>query len=107
MTEKTQKENTNSEASEETRGEEIRTEEYVFSGDEIVAKIKKLFHEGNIRRLTVCSEGGTVLLDVPLTIGLIGMTAGIVLAPVLSAIAVLAGVMTRLKVTVEHVEVAE
>jgi hypothetical protein len=107
MTEKTQKENTNSKANEEVSGEEVRTEEYVFSGDEVVAKIKELFHEGNIRRLTVYSESGTVLLDVPLTIGLVGMTAGFILAPVLSAIAVLAGVLTRLKVTVEHVETAE
>ena len=105
MTKQNQNEKINSEEeARDEQAEEIRTEEYVFSGDEVIAKIKELFHEGNIRRLTIYSENGTVLLDVPLTIGLAGVTAAIVLAPLFSAIAVLAGVLVRLKVKVERVE---
>ncbi len=89
---------------EEVREEEIRTEEYVFNGDELVAKIKELFHEGNVRRLTIYSESGTVLLDVPLTMGLVGVTAAVVLAPIFSTIAVLAAILVRLKVKIERVE---
>ncbi len=101
MTEKNEKV-----AAEETeaQNEQVRTEEYVFSGDEIVAKVKELLYEGNIRRLTVYSESGTVLLDVPLTLGLVGMAAGVVLAPILTAITLLAGVLVKLRVTVERVE---
>jgi hypothetical protein len=84
--------------------EQVRTEEYVFSGDEIVAKIKELLHEGNVRRMTIYSDSGTVLLDVPLTIGLVGTAAAVVLAPVLSTLTMLAGVLLKIKVKVERIE---
>ena len=90
---------------EEIRAEQIRTEEYVFSGGEVIAKITEILHEGNIRRMTIYSDSGTVLLDVPLTIGLAGATAAVVLAPVLSTIAMFAGILLKLKVKVERIGV--
>jgi hypothetical protein len=99
MTEQNEKVN-----AEETQEEQVRTEEYVFSGDEIVAKVKELLHEGNVRRMTIYSDSGTVLLDVPLTIGLAGTAAAVVLAPVLSTLTMLAGVLLKIKVKIERVE---
>ncbi|MBN1219475.1 MAG: DUF4342 domain-containing protein [Anaerolineae bacterium] len=98
MTEQNEKVN-----AEQLRAEQVRAEEYVFSGEEVVTKVKELLHEGNVRRFTVYNHNGTVLLDMPLTVGLVGMTAAIVLAPVFSAIALLAGVVTKLSVKVERV----
>jgi len=96
-----QNENVNAEQGQE---EQVRTEEYVFSGDEIIAKIKELLHEGNVRRMTIYTDSGTVLLDVPLTIGLAGTAAAVVLAPVLTTITMLAGVLLKIKVKVERIE---
>ena len=104
MTEQNEKAHAEQAKAEQVRAEQVRTEEYVFSGEEVVNKVKELLHEGNVRRLTVCSHDGSVLLDIPLTVGLVGMAAVIVLAPVLSAIALLAGVVVKLRVKVELVE---
>ena len=38
--------------------EKIRTEEYQVTGELLVAKIKELIHEGNIRRITIKNEEG-------------------------------------------------
>ena len=105
MTKQNQNEKINSEEeARDEQAEEIRTEEYVFSGDEIIAKIKELLHEGNVRRMTIYSDSGTVLLDVPLTIGLAGTTVAVVLAPVLTTITMLAGVLLKIRVKVERIE---
>lgn len=99
MTEQNEKVN-----AEEAHEEQVRTEEYVFSGDEVIGKIKELLHEGNVRRMTIYSDSGTVLLDVPLTIGLAGTAAAVVLAPVLTTITMLAGVLLKIRVKVERIE---
>ena len=58
-----------------------RTQEFQLNGDEVVAKVKELIHEGNIRRITIKNEDGRTMLEVPLTLGLIGAA----LLPVLAA----------------------
>jgi ribosomal protein L10 len=90
--------------SEQVRAEQVRTEEFEVRGDQVVAKVKGLIHEGNIRRISLQTEGGETLLEVPLTIGLAGAVAGVVLAPMLTAIGLLAAIVTKLKVKVERVE---
>jgi len=35
----------------------MSTEKYTVSGDELVARVKKLIHEGNIRRVRVIQGG--------------------------------------------------
>ena len=99
MTEQNEKVNVD-----QDQAEQVRTEEYVFSGDEIIAKVKELLHEGNVRRMTIYSDGGTVLLDVPLTIGLAGTALAVVLAPVLTTLTMLAGVLLKIRVKVERIE---
>ena len=89
---------------EQIRAEQIRTEEFEVRGDQVVAKVKELIHEGNIRRISLQTEGGETLLEVPLTIGLAGAVAGVVLAPMLTAIGLLAAIVTKLRVKVERVE---
>ena len=38
--------------------QKVRTEEFQVSGDMLVAKIKELVHEGNIRRVIIKNEEG-------------------------------------------------
>jgi hypothetical protein len=75
-----------------------RTQEFTLNGDEVVAKVKELIHGGNIRRITIKNEDGRTMLEVPLTIGLIGAA----LLPVLAAIGAAAALATRCTIVVER-----
>ena len=75
-----------------------RTQEFTLNGDEVVAKVKELIHEGNIRRITIKNEDGRTMLEVPLTLGLIGAA----LLPVLAAIGAAAALATRCTIVVER-----
>jgi hypothetical protein len=75
-----------------------KTEEFKITGDEMLAKVRELVHEGNVRRLIIKSESGITLLEVPLTIGVIGAA----LLPVLAAVGALAAVATDCTIVVER-----
>jgi hypothetical protein len=77
-----------------------RTEEFRISGEELVAKAKALVHEGNIRRLIVRSDEGTTLIEIPLTIGLVGAA----LLPVWAALGAIAALATDYSIIVERRE---
>ena len=53
--------------------EKVRTEEYQVSGDDLVHKVKELVHEGNIRRIIIKNEDGERLIEIPLTLGVVGI----------------------------------
>jgi CBS domain-containing protein len=78
----------------------VRTEEFQVSGDTLVAKVKELVQEGNIRRVAIKNEEGRTLIEFPLTLGVVGA----VLAPQLAAIGAIAALVTRCVVVVEKVE---
>jgi CBS domain-containing protein len=80
--------------------EKVRTEEFQVSGDMLVAKIKELMHEGNIRRVVIKNEEGRTLIDIPLTLGVVG----VLLAPQLAAIGAIAALVTHGTIVVEKVE---
>jgi hypothetical protein len=79
---------------------EVKTEEHRVAGDGLVAKVKELVHEGNIRRLIIKNEEGAKLIEIPLTLGVVG----IALLPVWAAIGAIAGLVTECTVVVEKVE---
>ncbi len=80
--------------------EKVRTEEFQVKGEEIVAKIKELLHEGNIRRVIIKNEDGRTLIDIPLTLGVVGA----LLAPQLAAIGAIAALLTHGTIVVEKAE---
>ena len=51
--------------------EKIRQEEFKVKGEDVVAKIKELLHEGNIRRI-IKNEDGRSIIEIPLTVGVVG-----------------------------------
>ena len=79
-----------------------RNQEFTLNGDEVVAKVKELIHEGNVRRIIIKNEDGRTMLEVPLAIGLIGAA----LLPVLAAIGAAAALATRCTIVVERDEAA-
>jgi hypothetical protein len=76
------------------------TEEYEVSGDDLVAQIKEILHEGNIRRIIIKNEEGKTLIEIPLTLGVIGA----VLLPVWAAIGAIAALAAKFTLVVEKVE---
>ena len=52
--------------------EKTWTEEIKVAGEELVAKIKELVHEGNVRRIAIKNEEGKVIVEFPLTLGIVG-----------------------------------
>ncbi|MEX1112428.1 MAG: DUF4342 domain-containing protein [Candidatus Andersenbacteria bacterium] len=78
--------------------EKTTKEEFKVSGDKVVGTIKKLFREGNVRRITIKNEEGATLIVIPLTIAVIGT----VLAPVLAAVGALAALVTKCTIVVER-----
>ena len=81
----------------------MKSEEFRISGEEVVAKIKELLHEGNVRRIILKDEKGVTLIEVPLTIGVIGA----VLLPVWAAIGAIAAMAAKLTLVVERTEPKE
>jgi uncharacterized protein DUF4342 len=80
--------------------EKVRTEEFQVKGEEVLARIKALIHEGNIRRITLKNEEGKSLLEIPLTVGVVGA----VLLPVWAAVGAVAALVAKLTIVVERVE---
>jgi hypothetical protein len=79
------------------------TEKYTVSGEELVSKVKKLIHEGNIRKVRIL-QGGKVILEVPLSIGAPAAAIGIMVAPVLAALGAFAALVTECTIEVEKME---
>jgi len=65
--------------------------------DQIIAEIKRLIEEGNVRRVVVKQQGRTIA-EFPVTVGVIGA----VLAPLAAAIGALAAVLTECTIEVER-----
>jgi len=80
--------------------EKVRVEELQVSGEGLVTKCKELVHEGNIRRITIKNEEGKTLVEIPLTLGVVGA----VLAPTLAAIGAIAALVTNCTIVVERIE---
>ncbi len=78
-----------------------RWESFKADGEQIVAKLRRLIHESNVRRVVVEHDGHTVA-EFPLTAGVVG----ILLAPVLAAIGVLVAMMKDCTIHVERVDAA-
>lgn len=86
-------------AGETASGKRTFTEEFQVSGERVVSKIKELIREGNVRRITLKNEEGRTLIEIPLTLGVIGTA----LLPVWAGIGAIAALVADLTITVEKV----
>lgn len=81
-------------------------ERFTVSGNELADKVKKLIHEGNIRRMRLIYND-KILLEIPLSVGAPVAAVGIIAAPVLAAIGAVAALVTECTIEVEKVEEPE
>lgn len=75
-------------------------EEIEVAGDHLVARVKELIAEGNVRRLIIRSPEGKVLFEVPLTAGVAVGGVVTLLSPVLAALGALAALVANVKVEI-------
>lgn len=74
------------------------TEEFKINGEDLLAKVKQLINEGNVRRIIIKNKEGKSLVELPLTIGVVGA----VLAPALAAVGAIAALVTECTIVVER-----
>jgi hypothetical protein len=74
------------------------TETIEVEGDTLLAKVKELVHQGNVRRIRISNGEGEQLVQIPLSVGVVG----VLLLPVWAAIGAIAAVVTDVKVEVER-----
>ncbi len=70
-------------------------EEFHVVGKQLVTTVEQLLHEGNVRRIIIKHEGHT-LLEIPLTIGLVG----VLVAPMLAAVGAIGAAVTNCTIEV-------
>ncbi|HOW43842.1 MAG TPA: DUF4342 domain-containing protein [Candidatus Aminicenantes bacterium] len=77
-----------------------RREEFKLDGGKVVEKVKELIREGNIRRIILKNEEGKTLIEIPLTLGVVGAA----LLPVLAAVGAIAALAASMTIVVEKME---
>ena len=83
-----------------SESEETWVEEFQVKGEEVVAKVKEIVREGNVRRIIVDDSDGKTLLEIPLTVGVVGA----LLLPPLAALGAVAAVLTDCTIRVVREE---
>ncbi|MGF1459002.1 MAG: DUF4342 domain-containing protein [Leptolyngbyaceae cyanobacterium] len=80
----------------------VTVEEFKISGDALVAKIKALIHQSNIRRIIIKNESGHPLIEIPLTVGVMCSAVGAAFFPAVAALEVIGAMVAHLTVVVER-----
>ena len=81
-----------------TEGQESRHETHEVPGEGLLAKVKELVHAGNVRRIVIKNEDSTTLVEIPVTLGVVGA----LLVPVWAAVGAIAAVVTNCTIEVER-----
>jgi uncharacterized protein DUF4342 len=76
------------------------TEEHQVSGEQLLAKVKSVIHEGNVRRIIIKNDTGQTIMEIPLSIGVVSA----VLLPLWVAIGAIAALAAHYSVVVERAD---
>ncbi len=77
-------------------------DEFQIKGEEVLTKVRELVHEGNVRRIIIQNADGKTVLEVPLTVGVVGA----LLLPTAAAIGAVAALVTDCTIKVIREEQA-
>lgn len=75
-------------------------EEFKVKGEDLIGKVKEIIHAGNVRRLIIKGKDGKTMIEIPLTVGVVG----IAIAPILAAVGAIAALVTECTILVERTE---
>ena len=84
-----------------------RHEQFTVDGEKLLGKVRQLLHEGNVRRIILKREDGTILLEIPLQAGVAVTVVTVALAPVLVAVGAIAALLSSVTIAVERDEPEE
>lgn len=87
-------EQTEEEESQESGGRE----RYKVAGERLLSKVKELIQEGNVRRITIKNDEDKTLIEIPLTLGVVGAA----IFPVWAAVGAIAALVTDCSIEVER-----
>ena len=91
----------NSRTSSSSSSDSSHSHSFQIKGEDLLKEIKKLIHEGNIRKIIIKDDKGKkTYLEIPVTLGVIGT----LLAPALAAVGALAAMVGLVTVEVEKHE---
>ncbi len=76
------------------------TEEIEIAGAQLVEWVKHVLSDGNVRQIRIKAPGGHILLETPVTVGVLGGGAVALVAPWLAILGALAAVVARVKVEI-------
>lgn len=79
--------------------EKVSYEEFKVDGEALIAKVKEIIHEGNVRKIIIKDEKGHTYIEIPLTFGVVGA----ILLPVWAAIGAIAALAANFTIVVEKV----
>lgn len=76
------------------------TREYKVSGGELLGRFRELVHQGNVRHILIKNDKGDTLMELPLTMGILGVA----LAPAYAAVGVIAVLVAKCTIVVKNTE---
>lgn len=79
------------------------TEQYRFTGEDVITKIKQIVHEGNVRRVLIKNADGRVIVEFPLTVGVVGAA----LAPMWAAVGAVVALVADCTIEIERSDKGE
>ena len=93
----------------ETEGAPERpfSEQLEVAGEELVERVKELVQQGNIRRLIIKSADGRILLQIPLTLGVVLSGGLLFFYPILAMLAAIGGLVARVHIEIIREEGGE
>lgn len=74
----------------------MHEEEFKVTGEEVIAKVKEILKAGNARKIIIRNEDGKDIIEVPLTLGAVG----VLIAPALAAVGAVAALLTKCTIVV-------
>ena len=72
------------------------SEEFKVTGEEVISKVKEIIKAGNARRIIIRNEEGKDIIEIPLTLGAVG----VLIAPALAAVGAVAALLTKCTIVV-------
>lgn len=75
-------------------------EELQVMGEQLLGRVRELMHQGNVRRIIIKQSDGRTVLEIPLTVGLVGA----LVAPQVAAIGAIGALLAQCSIQIVRSE---